>query len=316
MELEQIVEMRKQAAMRGGGALSSFGGDNAAGPPLPLISYDGRVFFGDKAPALNEQRVNVSAPVYKSEKDTLGLSLAAGDMHIGDDLHLDSGFAVPTDLYRVELGAQYFHQLEGKKTWGLRGSLGYVGDKLSKSSSDMSFSLAGTYGYPSDSQKGYWIFLVFLSNNSPLGNYVPIPGFLYIHRTEHFSGMFGLPLITMQWTPEEPWMFSFSAFGPTIQAEAARGHLDGAQFFAGYSWAQQMFIPSARTVDKDRLTILEHKAMLGARHVFAESLLGELQVGRSFQRRINLGEGFLNHDRGTLDIHDDWYASWTMKYAF
>jgi hypothetical protein len=315
-ELERLIEVRKQAAMRGGGALSSFGGANAAGPPLPLISYDGRAFLTDDAPGITEHRLGISSPVYKSAQDTVAMSLATGQTHIAENLILDSGFAVPTDLYRVEVGAQYFHQMPERKNWGLRASLGYVGDKFSEASSDMSFSLAASYGFPTESQKGYWMFLVFMSNNSPLGNFVPIPGFIYIHRSENFTGMFGLPLVSMQWTPLEAWMFSFSAFGPTVQAEVAQGHIDKLQLFAGYGFAQQMYIPSARANDKDRLTLLEQKAMLGARHIFAETLLGELQAGYSFERKINLGDGFLNDDSGQVAIHDDWYLSWTMKYAF
>jgi hypothetical protein len=34
-----------------------------------------------------------------------------------------------TDLYRIEIGAQYFNQLPEKKNRGLRGSIGCAGDK-------------------------------------------------------------------------------------------------------------------------------------------------------------------------------------------
>lgn len=78
--------------------------------------------------------------------------------------------------------------------------------------------------------------MVMMSNNSPLGTYVPIPGFFYIYRTPTFTGLFGLPILSMQWTPVNPWSFSFSAFGPTIKSEVTYGTVDKTQFLPGLGW--------------------------------------------------------------------------------
>ena len=77
-----------------------------------------------------------SAPVYKSQSDTVALSLAGGLFHLGDPLTLSSGVPVPTDLYRMELSAQYYHQFPESKTLSLRSSIGYAGDEPFKNSSD------------------------------------------------------------------------------------------------------------------------------------------------------------------------------------
>src|ERR1035437_4295017 len=75
-QLERYLQARKQAMSRGGGALSSFGGLNAFGPPVPLLSYDGRYSPGVSAPSYTENKLSISVPVHKAETSTLSVALA------------------------------------------------------------------------------------------------------------------------------------------------------------------------------------------------------------------------------------------------
>ncbi len=304
--VQRFAQASQQAQARGGGALGAFGGMNAFSPPVPLLVMEGRVYPANHAPRMTDYRLNISSPVYKTETETVSMSAAYGHLNFQDEITLDSGLVVPTNLRRVELGAQYFKQLQEKRSWNLRGSVGYAGDTIFENSRDMSFSMNATYSYPG-SERGTWVLSVFFANNSPLGNYVPIPGFIYIYRTENFTGLFGIPIAAVQWTPAYPWSLSLSLFGPTLQSEVAYGSVDKFQIYTGFQFTQQLYMLEARTDDDDRLRIQEMRALTGVRTPLFENVGGEFQVGYGFERSVYMGDGLFNKDRGSVDLDSNFY---------
>jgi hypothetical protein len=311
-ELERFEKMRKQAMSMGGGAFGPFGGPGEMGPPVLMISYEGIARSGSLS--YIENKLNISAPVYESAADTVALSLAGSNRHLGNSITLDSGKKVPTDFYRAEVGAQYFSQLSEKKNWGLRGSVGYIGDKASANSSDLTYGLSANYNFPG-SGNGNWMVSVMFSNNGPLVNYIPIPGVSYLYKTDTFTGMFGFPFASMRWTPASPWSYSLAFFGPMVQSEVDYGSIDRVQYFSGFYWTRESYIESKRENDKDRLTIEEKKATVGFRALFGQ-MIGEFQLGRAFDRSIYIGNGLFNKDGGSVSVQSDWYLSASIKVKF
>jgi hypothetical protein len=314
-EIGRMLEAKRGAFSRGGGALTSFGGLNSFGPPLPVISYEGRIDPRSNNPSFNENKVSVSVPVYRADKDTVAVSATAGMLHFDDDLSLDSGSAVPNNLYRYEIGGQYFHQLPDQKTWGVRASVGYAGDEPSRTLQDASYSLSATYGFPAKN-KNYWILMVFMANNSAFVNYVPIPGFAYIYHSSTVNGLFGFPLNSFQWSLSPDWTYSFSLFGVNLQSEISYGTADHVQPFFGFQWNHSSYIPSYRTDSKDRLTLAEEKLGVGVRSLLGDSFLAEINGGRELGRSIYLGDGLTNHDGGYLILGASWYAGLSLKALF
>ncbi|MGZ3690666.1 MAG: hypothetical protein ACXVAX_04145 [Pseudobdellovibrio sp.] len=314
-ELERFIEMRSEAEERGGGSLTSFGGLNAMGPPVPLISYEGQNIPGNKSTSLIENKFGLSIPLYKDKSYTVAGTLTAGELHLGDSLILNTGRSVPTDLYRYEVGGQYMQPLEEKRLFSFKASAGYAGDKPSQAARDASYSLNFSYGVPG-SENGYWMYMLFMTNNSPFINYFPIPGVMYIYRTPTFSGMFGFPILSMQWTPVEPWAYSLSLFGTNFQAEISYGHRDQLQGFIGYGVNQQSYIPSDRTTERERLTLQDQRVSAGLRMLLFKTAQLEFQAGQSFNRSIYVGEGFQKKDGGSLALASDSFMSWSLKIGF
>lgn len=308
-ELERFIQMKRQT-LSSGGALNPFGA-----PPGPLISYDGRYSPGAHSSTYTEHKLHVTSPVHTSEASSVSLFLTGGTVHVGDSPVLDSGKEVPADLYRVELGTQYFRKLPENRNWGVRGSFGSAGDRPFARFDEVTFSLIANYGFPG-SENGYWKLNVFISNNSPIGNYIPIPGFGYLYKTESFTGLFGFPVLSLQWTPVFPWSFSLGILGPNIQSEAAYGTVDRFQLFSGFYWTRQNYLPSVRDHDKDRLTLEEMKAAVGFRAPLGESMLAELQLGQAFDRGVYIGSGPLNKDGGSASLPSDWYVSTALKLRY
>lgn len=315
-EMQRFVQVSRQTKPPGGGPLGSIGGLAGLGAQIPSISYEGRHITNnhdDDTPVVNEGNLNLSIPVYKRGLNTLALTMKGGTLNLGEKVRLDSGDFVDTTFYRSETGIQYSRKLENRRMFGLRGSVGYTGDKLN--SETQSFNISANYSYPG-SDNNQWVLMLMMSNNSPLGAFVPIPGFFYITRTDTFTGIFGFPILSMQWTPVNPWAFSLSFFGPMIRSEVAYGAIDEVQFFTALGWKQQRYIVSERKEEDDRLTFEEKYSEVGIRKPIYKRASVEGQIGYSYDRSVYVGEGLFNKDRGEADIDSNWYAKWTIKMAF
>jgi len=315
-EIQRYAQASRQTTPPGGGPLGALGGMTGLTSQVPSIGYEGRWLpdrHNSARPSLTEHSLNVSVPVYKTEIDTISTTASGASLHMSEPIALDSGIKVPNDLYRADIGIQYSQRLSGKRMWGVRGSLGYAGEEFSKKTE--SFSVSTNYSFPG-SNESHWVLMLMMSNNSPFGTSIPIPGFFYIYKTQTFTGLFGLPVLSLQWTPVNPWSFSLSAFGPQIKTEAAYGTIDDTQSFIAFNWKQQRFILSEHTNNNERLTLEEKNAEVGFRRPLWQGVFSEFQTGYSFDRSIYLGEGLLNKDGGTVNLASSWYLRWSIKIAF
>lgn len=312
-EIERYVQNSRQASARGGGALGSFGGMTSLTPPIPIVSYEGR--YAPKGPAFSENRLSFSSPVYGSETGITSAAFSAGELHVNEQVVMTNGTTLPVDLYRVEIGAQYSRRLSGKKSLGLRASVGSTGDQVFQAARDANFSLSGTYGFPG-SGPDYWVALVLISNNSTIGDYIPIPGVLYIHRTDHFTGIFGFPVLSLQWTPTSAESYAASVFGTNVVVEAAHGEVDRIQFFVQGAFSQQKYILHDRQTERDRLTLQEKKVLVGLRTALFQAAYGEFQLGRAFDRSFYVGEKIFNSDHGLADLESSAFLNVNIKYVF
>jgi hypothetical protein len=312
-DIDRFLEFRKQAAARSGGMLSGFGGLNASGPPIPLFSYDGRNSPGSPGPSWNENRGNISVPIARIQSDIIALSIAAGNLHLGSSsLTLNSGFQVPTDLYRAEFGAIYLHPIAERSALSIRSSIGYLGDAPFQNANELSLSTSASYSLP-DGARSTWVFSLFFSNNASFLNYIPIPGVTYLYKTETLTAAIGFPIASLQWTPIFPWTFSCGYLLSGLQAEMIYGSYPKPQVFAGIYWNSNRYIPSQSTNSLYRLSFQEIKTSLGLRVPLGSGLLGELQFGRAFNRLIYLGTSLFDQSGGSLTFNDDWFVSWGIR---
>jgi hypothetical protein len=284
-------------------------------PTTPVVTYGG-LWAPEDSPSVTDHRFTAAVPVLKDEKQNLAISVLGNALHIGKPLTLSkNNTEVPQDLYRTEMGVQYSRNLSGARNWGLRGTLGYASDKPFTNTRDMTFTLNASYSYPTASQNR-WVLFLYMANNSSLPNYLPIPGFIYLYKTPTFTGMFGLPMVSMTWKPVHPLFLSLSLFGPTINAEIGAQPNDYIQIFSGFNWSQQSFLRDGREDRSRRLFLDEKRIFAGIRGPIAFSVLSELQVGQNFDRSIYEGKGFLKKDGGSVSLQKSWSLMWNFRYAF
>lgn len=257
---------------------AALGGMGMGAAPFTMVSYGGS--FTGQTPSLQQHRLNLSLPVYKEEKSNVSVFAGAGWLHFSEPVTLTSGVPMPANFYRLEGGGHYSRQLEDQHHFGLRLSAGSASDTPFATLKDMTFTLIGSYGFPSG-EKGRWLLTLFVSNNNSFANYIPIPGFIYFHKTETFTGMFGLPFASIQWNPISLWAITLSLFGPALSAEIAYGERTGWQGALGFQWNQMTYLRHGRGTDEDRFFLDEKKAFATLRFIFAE-----LQAGYAFGRSV------------------------------
>lgn len=282
-------------------------------PQKTVVALNGNLSTEGKPTVIEQSKMSIATPIYNKNGESFAMSLGGGRILFNESQVFDNGEKTPKSLERVDLGVQYSTTLKKRAFWGLRGSLGSASDQPFRTKEEVTFSLSTFYTKPGDG-RGQWIYTVFLSNNNSLANYIPIPGFIYLYRNQGFTGMFGLPFLSIQWTPKAPWLFSMSYFITNFNNEIAYGLRDKFQTFLGFAISQQNFLRADREERTDRLFFNEKKIFLGTRSPLTNEISGEFQTGLSFDRKLKEGKRFNDIDL-EADMGRSWYLSFNLNFA-
>jgi hypothetical protein len=297
-ELDRASGVAKTSGIRGGGGLNAFGPVSGAlglmGVHRTIVRVSSQ-YAPEPTPAnILSNSLHLSTPLYQHGTENLAASFTASRINFGSTRSFDDK-KTPMILDRMDVGGSYVKRTGEGRSWGIRGSIGSASDKAFHSKDEIGVTLSAFMLRPGKSND-YWAYSVFVSNNSPILNYIPIPGFIYFHRTDKLTGMYGLPFMSVQWQPRNPWIFSFSLFLVNANLEAAYGQRNELQFFTGFSTHQQSFFLADRSEKRDRLFFQEKKLFAGVRSPVMKNLFGEFQFGESFDRKLSQGKSFNRSD--------------------
>ena len=310
-ELQRATKVANDIGTRGGGGLSSFGGVMGGLGLLPpnktLVSLSGSTTLEANPSTIREGKISMATPIWSSHGNAITFFLSGGTIDLSEQRNFDTGLKTPRQLNRIDFGGQYSKVLENKRMVGAKVTAGSASDKAFHSQEEMTFSMNSFYTYPG-SKDTQWIWTVFLSNNNPIANYVPIPGFIYLYKNQGFTGMFGLPFFSMQWTPAEPWVFSLSYFITNLKMIASYGFRDNVQVFGGFSINQQSFLRKDREDEQDRLFFNDKRLFTGFKSPMTKDISGEIQGGLSFDRSLQEGKRF-NDVESEADFGKSFYLS-------
>ena len=321
-EIERGVKQEVQTKPPAGMLFSGGGGLGGRFSFIPLIKYQGENFgpLGsddeDKKTRLRRQSVEGSTPIGKIGGGFISTSVRYGVTRFKEDQFLNNGTRVNDKLEQLELGINFNRPLENKKNINIRAQYGYRGDRIG--GSDYNYSLMTGYSHPTESGRGRWQYFLMFSNNGPLGSNIPIPGVMYFYRTSTMNLLLGLPVLSFQWTPENTlFSLSLSTFGPFYNLEVNYGLVDQVQYFIFSRWKQENFFLSERRFEEDRLNLYEKVSGVGMRSALMKSSVGlELRAGYSSDRKLYLGDGLFNNDRGSLDLSDTLFLKLMLTKAF
>ncbi len=260
---------------------------------------------------LLQTHLTASIPVLRGEKDGLVLSGRTSWLDLRPD---QSGLG---DFYDVQVGASYTHLLDGGRSWSVAANFGSPSDKPFKDSNVNTIGARAFYSFPSTAISS-WLILVDYSNNRPILNGIPIPGFAYSYfPSKTFRGTFGLPFASIYWEFVEKWSLTFFTVMPWI-AKAQIGYrlVEGLQLQSGFDFSQLVFLKHGRQNSKERIFYDEKKVFFGARQFFRKSISADLETGYSFGRRFFVAERYRANPKDPTELGATWYGKLGINIAF
>jgi hypothetical protein len=289
------------------------GGVGLVPPQKKILSLDGISAYEGNPLVINQGKISLVSPMWTRGKRSFTTNLTAGTINFNERVSLPDGDKI-SELHRLEIGGQFTEFSGDNKILGVRGSFGSAGDKPFHSGREMVFSMNAFYA-PAGDRDSLWVWTVFLSNNNPLLNYIPIPGFIYFYRKDNFTGMFGLPFMSIQWTPVKRWMISGSFLLTNFKSLITYTTNHQTQWSLGFSINQQTFLREKREEQRDRLFFNEKRLYLSVRKTILENLSGEIQLGTSFDRSLREGKRFNDTD-WRRDLGRSAFVSTSLNLSF
>jgi hypothetical protein len=289
-------------------------------PALRELGRGGASYVGSFAAGTLLNRVQVSASALPGENDHVLVGVAASDLHFANPIALTGGRPrLASDFYSVRLLGQYARQLADQRTFATMLQVGSASDRPFSRWDVITVGGGASLSFPSG-EHGRWLLSLSLSNNSPLVNYIPIPGVAYSYRTRTFSAVVGFPYTLLSWRPTDRWTYAASASAASVNGEVAHSESRAVQEFVGCSWGRtQSYLRADRTDASDRLVLEEGKAAGGIRFPVLADIFGELQVGYAFGRSIyeTSGSGLAWRNQGPKTaLGSGWLAGWSMRLTY
>lgn len=195
------------------------------------------------------------------------------------------------DLYELELGLSYSTLTKKRKPIGASFKIGSASDKPFKNTEDATYTASAFFVNPS-SERTAWTYMIFISNNNPLLNYLPIPGVLYTTRSENFQGTFGIPINSLRWKFHDKFRFDLALLGPFYHTELIYQQSDKKEFAVGSNWFSKVYLLDERDHRKDRLFQEDKKLYLSMREVFSKKHFYEIKAGQVFDRKLFSARNF------------------------
>lgn len=305
-----------------------FGGPQPPAQQKMSFRYSGvlepKSSFGGEANKVGalQTNLNVSVPVLRSERDGVAITARYNWLNFFPNLpepaqHPVLPSLLQRDLYEIQAGLSYSHQFSERKIGSVSGSFGSASDQPFKNSSVDTVSATALYTFPG-SETESWLLLLNYSNNRPILNNIPLPGFAYIYTpSKNFRGTFGVPFASLFWRFAESWSLTLFTVVPWVAKTQIGYSLMGpVQIFSGIDFSQMTYLLYGRKDSDERLYYDEKKVFLGIRSPLSRILFAELETGYAFGRRVFSATSYKLRPDYPIDIGASVYAKLGFSASF
>ncbi|WP_374079846.1 hypothetical protein [Bdellovibrio bacteriovorus] len=278
-----------------------------------MLSYSGLFYdksdFPQERASTSYQTMNFVAPVYKTETEAVSLSLS------GTQLAVKPGQGNLSELYDLQVGLGYTKALDDKRLWSVSARYGSASDKPFEDSTVTTLGVTAFYSYPSD-ETSRWLLLLDYSNNRPILNEIPLPGFAYFYApSKTFRGVFGVPFVSLNWDYAEKWGMEVFTLVPWIFKASVNYKLNEyARIYTGVDFSQVTYYLYGRQNRNDRLFYDEKKVFLGVKSPLSKSVFAELEMGHAFDRAFFVDENYTTNPDNPVEIGNAFYGKVSLRF--
>lgn len=287
-------------------------------PPNQLktsLKYDGRFYDESEFPAgdsaIMQNNLSFSTPVFKGESSSLALAGRADELKINPSQGGYSG------LYDIEVGLTYTRILDERRMWAVTGSYGSASDKPFYTPDVSTLGLTAMYMKPAEGNN-MWLFLVNYSNNRPILNNIPLPGFAYFYNpSRELRAVFGAPFAMVNWQFIDKWSMNFFTLVPWVIKGSINYSIAGPmQAYFGLDFSQKTYLMYERTVKEDRLFYDEKKFFIGLKSPITKEVAVEIEAGHAFDRAFFVAENYERDPSNPLEVGNAFYLRTVLTARF
>ncbi|MGZ3775174.1 MAG: hypothetical protein ACXVCY_15365 [Pseudobdellovibrionaceae bacterium] len=280
-----------------------------------LFSYSGVFHESSQFPqgraTTSYQAMSLSSPVYKSAQDSVTLDFGANELSIKPAQNDYS------ELYDIKFGLGYTRAIDDQRLWSISTRYGSSSDKPFSKSNVTTFGFTALYSFP-DKDLSRWLLLIDYSNNRPIFNNLPLPGFAYFYQpSKEFRGVFGVPFASINWQFAEPLTLEVFTLVPWIFKGSVNYKLtDVVKLYSGLDFSQVTYYLADRQNEKDRLFYDEKKLFLGIKFPLSAHIFSEFEMGHSFDRALFIAENYTRNPNNPVNMGNAFYGKLSIKFLY
>ena len=231
------------------------------------------------------QDLSFTHPLWKDSLNALSLTGGVRNELIETDAILpNTGQAVPSELWGVNLGLRYSRQLDDGWITGGGVSIGSASDHPFATIHEMNVGMNAMLRIP-QGEHNAWLFTL---SYSPMGELAfPVPGVAYSwNPSPQFHANIGLPLM-ISWRPTDELQFQASyMLLRTIHVKAQYRFTHWLSAFAAYDWSNESYILLDSPDVNDRFYIYDQRVSLGLQTSFLQHFTASVSGGFIFDRYL------------------------------
>lgn len=256
------------------------------------------------------ESVDFSAPVYKSDLESYTVTANYSQFSITPQ---QGTFA---HLYDVKLGAGYTRVVDEQRMWSVFARYGSASDRPFEAADVSTLGVTGFYSVPSDDPAGKWLLLVDYSNNRPILNNIPLPGFAYFYTpSKEFRAVLGIPFASINWTYAEKYSLEVFALVPWIlKVSTSYAISPFAKLYTGFNFSQSTYYLYGREDKQERLFYDDKKVFVGFKSPINQSIFADLELGYAFDRAFFEAENYEVNPDGETKIGNSAYGRLSLRF--
>lgn len=256
-----------------------------------------------------------SVPVYQTENFSTSIFGKLQEFHFAS--LPPNTLTTANDFYDQQYGIKLSYKEDQDKTWHLNTAYGSASDKTFESGDVSTFSMTLVRKETLTPTSSLALFLNY-SNNRPILNKTPLPGFAYAFSNEERTQgwLLGFPFCLYWARPAD--RVSTSVFFLLPSAFRANiGYMFSPPFQVNLKlqYGQEVFIPTNRPDKEVRLFYETKKFALGLKTILGIQKFFELELAKVIDRSMFQGKSSFNLTSDRLSLADEWQLTGAFQFA-
>ncbi len=290
----------------------------------PRLSYQAEHQFDQRVDnhsgevGFNQHDLRAITPLWQNSSNELSLAGRARYLDLDTTAVLPSGKGLPSELWDLNLAAQFRHRLDGGSVLGLSVRGGSASDKPFHSDGENQYGATAFARLPSG-RDGAWIILANYDNNRELFPGMPlIPGAGYWYApSKRFQVLAGVPFSSLHLRPLADLDLNLSyAMVRTLRARATYHLVKPLSVYTGFEMFHQCYLLADRAHSENRLFLYQKRALAGTAYELGHGLVLDVSGGWAFDRFFFEGENYGDRWQDRLSLEDGAFFAGQIGYRF